>query len=166
MTVFNSHFKNLDYKVWNNFFPLEASISMSRLAKACFLLIVSLSLLSCATGTQQGVNRGDDMERLLSEAGFVKYPADTPEKLDRLMSEVQRRVIPVQEEEQTYYLYADAIFCRCLYIGDDAALNNFERFIDRRNMERNSCIDDRMRSVQEEPWREFGELGELCGDRP
>jgi hypothetical protein len=35
----------------------------------------------------------------------------------------------------------------------------------RRDLERNSCIDDRLRSAQTEPWREFGELGQLCRER-
>ena len=140
-------------------------MTVYRFIKIAFLLILSLSLFSCATGGQPVLSRSGDIERLLSEAGFVRHPADTPEKMDRIMSEVQRKVIPVQEEGQVYYLYADAIFCRCLYVGDESAFHHFERFVNRRNMERSSCIDDRLRSAQTEPWREFGALEELCSDR-
>jgi hypothetical protein len=96
----------------------------------------------------------------------VRNPADSPEKMERIRSEIQRKVIPVQEEGQTYYLYADADFCRCLYVGNERAFNRFEELIYKRDIQRSSCIDDRLRSVQDEPWREFGRLGELCSDRP
>ena len=86
--------------------------------------------------------------------------------MERIQSEVQRKVIPVQEEGQTYYLYADADLCQCLYVGNESAFRRFEELIYMKNLERNSCIDDRLRSTQTEPWREFGELGGLCSDRP
>ena len=138
----------------------------SRISTACLMLSISFSLLACATGSQPALSRDDDIEVLLSEAGFVRHMADSPEKMERIMSEVQRKVIPVQEEEgQIYYLYADAVFCRCLYVGDEKAFDLFERMLRRRDLERNSCIDDRLRSAQTEPWREFGELGQLCRER-
>ena len=105
------------------------------------------------------------MEGMLLEAGFVRNPADTPEKMARIREEIQRKVIPVQDEEQTYYIYADADFCQCLYVGDEPAFRRFEDLMYRKNLERNSCIDDRLRSTQAEPWREFGGLSGLCGDR-
>jgi hypothetical protein len=106
------------------------------------------------------------MEWMLLEAGFVRNPADTPDKMARIRKEVQRKVIPVQDEDKTYYIYADADFCECLYVGNESAFRRFEVLMHRENLERNSCIDDRLRSTQLEPWREFGELGGLCGDRP
>jgi hypothetical protein len=86
--------------------------------------------------------------------------------MERIRSEIQRKVIPVQEEGQTYYLYADADYCRCLYVGNEKAFIRFEELIYKRDIQRSFCIDDRLRSVQDEPWREFGRLGGLCSDRP
>ena len=129
------------------------------------LLIVSLFAASCTFGPKPAPSNSRNIEGLLQEAGFVRNPADTPEKMERIRSEVQRKVIPVQEKGQTYYLYADADFCQCLYVGDERAFNRFEELIYMKNLERNSCVDDRLRSSQAEPWREFGELGGLCGDR-
>ena len=134
--------------------------------KALLLLILSLSLLSCTFGPKPVVSTSRNIEGLLQDAGFVRNSADTPEKMARIRLEVQRKVIPVQEDGQTYYLYADADFCQCLYVGDESAFSRFEDLMHRRDIERSSCIDDRLRSVQDEPWREFGELGSLCSDRP
>lgn len=130
------------------------------------LLLLVFLLSSCATGSRPTLSRGPNVEVLLLESGFVRNAADTPEKLVRIQAEVQRKVIPVQDAGQTYYVYADADFCRCLYVGDESAFSRFEELIYQEQIERNSCIDERLRSAQAEPWREFGELGTLCGDRP
>jgi len=137
-----------------------------RITRICLLLIISLSLLSCATGNRPVLSTGPNLENMLLESGFVRNPADTPEKMARIRAEVQRKVIPVQEDGQTYYLYADADFCRCLYVGDEPAFRRFEDLMYLKNLQRNTCIDDRLRSTQAEPWREFGELGSLCSDGP
>ena len=129
------------------------------------LLIVSLFAASCTFGPKPAVPGSRNIEGLLLDAGFVRNPADTPEKMNRIRSEVQRKVIPVQEEGVTYYLYADADSCQCLYVGDEPAFGRFEDLLNRKNIERNSCIDNRLRSTQTEPWREFGALGSLCSGR-
>lgn len=137
-----------------------------RYLKFATLLILCLSLLSCTFGPKPTRSTPPNLEGMLLDAGFVRNPADSPEKMARIRSEVQRKVIPVEEEGQTYYLYADADFCQCLYVGDESAFNRFEDLMYKRDMERSFCIDDRLRRAQTEPWREFGELGGLCGDRP
>jgi hypothetical protein len=145
---------------------LEVSMAVRKITQVVVSLTVSLSLISCTFGPKPIVSTRPNIERLLQDAGFVRNPADSPEKMARIRSEVQRKVFPVREDGQTYYLYADADFCRCLYVGDERAFNRFEELLYRRDVQRSTCIDDRLRSVQDEPWREFGELGGLCGDRP
>ena len=140
-------------------------MTKNRFTICASLLTVSLFAASCTFGPKPVVSPSRNIEGLLLDAGFVKNPADTPEKMARIKSEVQRKVIPVQEEGQTYYLYADADFCQCLYVGDNSAFSRFEGLISMRKIERNTCIDNRLRSSQAEPWREFGELGSLCSDR-
>ncbi len=140
-------------------------MTLKRFTITTSLLVLSLSLLSCTFGPKPTPPGNRNIEGMIIEAGFVKNPADTPEKMARIRSEVQRKVIPVREEGQTYYLYADADFCQCLYVGNESAFGRFEELIYREDLERNSCIDDRLRNTQAEPWREFGALAELCSDR-
>jgi len=130
------------------------------------IILFSFVILSCTFGPKPAPSRSVSMEEMLLEAGFVRNSADTPEKLARIRKEIQRKVIPVQDDEETFYIYADADFCQCLYVGDEPAFRRFEGLMYRRNLERNSCIDDRLRSSQAEPWREFGGLGSFCNDRP
>jgi hypothetical protein len=139
---------------------------LARIIKFSSLLILSLALFACATGSEPAVSRGPDIEGMLLEAGFVRNPIDSPEKMERARAEVQRKVIPYQDLEQTYYIYVDVDVCLCLYVGNESAFRRFEELMYMKNLERSTCIDDRMRSVQAEPWREFGELGSLCSDRP
>jgi len=137
-----------------------------RITTIASFLLITLTLISCTFGPKPVVSTSRNIEGLLLDAGFVRNPADTPEKMARIRSEVQRKVIPVQEDGQIYYLYADADFCQCLYVGDESAFGRFEGLMNMERIERNTCIDDRLRSTQAEPWREFGELGSLCSDRP
>ena len=139
---------------------------ITRTIKFTSLVVLALALLSCTFGPRPTQSTAPVIEGMLLDAGFVRNQVDTPEKMERVRAEVQRKVISVEEDGQTYYIYADADFCRCLYVGDETAFNRFEDMMYRKNLERNSCIDDRLRSTQAEPWREFGGLGSLCGDRP
>jgi hypothetical protein len=141
-------------------------MSFYQITKMCFLLAISLAVLSCTFGPKPAPSGNVSMEGMLLEAGFVKNTADTPEKMARIRDEVQRKVVPVQAEDQTYYIYADADFCQCLYVGKESAFRRFEDLVRMENLKRSSCIDDRLRSNQEEPWRAFGDLGGLCSDRP
>jgi hypothetical protein len=136
-----------------------------RCLKIASLLVCTLAFLSCTFGPKPVTPGSRNIEGLLLDAGFVRNLADSPEKLERMRSEVQRKVIPVQEEGQTYYLYADADICQCLYVGTESAFHRFEDLMYRANLERNTCIDDRLRSTQAEPWREFGALSNMCGER-
>jgi len=117
------------------------------------LLILSLSVLSCATGNQSVSSSSGDIERLLLEAGFLRKPIDSPEKMERARIEVQRKVIPYQDLEGVYYIYVDVDLCRCVYTGNESAFNRFEELMFLKNVERNRHIDNRLRSNQDEPWR-------------
>jgi hypothetical protein len=157
----------LKFEIWNlKLFSPGGFMTLFRDIKVTSLIILSLFILACSTGGQPVLSGGPDIEGLLVQAGFVKNPADTPEKLARVRAEVQRKVVPVREVGQVYYIYADADFCRCLYVGDEPAFRRFEDLMRMENLQRNSCIDDRLRSTQAEPWREFGTLGDLCRGRP
>jgi len=118
------------------------------------LLILSLSVLSCATGNQSVSSSSGDIERLLLEAGFLRKPIDSPEKMERARIEVQRKVIPYQDLEGIYYIYVDVDLCQCWYTGNESAFSRFEELMYLKNVERNRYIDNRLRSIQEEPWRD------------
>jgi hypothetical protein len=101
-------------------------------ALAAYVLVAS----GCATIEQDEVTEG---EQMLSAAGFQQRLADTPEIMAHLQTLPQQDVTGHKEGDKPRYIYADATYCRCLYIGDDAA---YQRY---RQLERKSSQIDRQR---------------------
>jgi hypothetical protein len=67
-------------------------------------------------------------EQLLSAAGFNIKPADTPEKLASLQVMKQHKVVRRElKNGQLRFLYADATVCRCLYVGDEQAYQQYQK---------------------------------------
>lgn len=67
-------------------------------------------------------------ERTLAAAGFQMKFADTPEKIQSLEAvQPQRTLVPRQQDGQTRFVYADAEFCKCMYVGTDKAYQRFSR---------------------------------------
>jgi hypothetical protein len=60
-------------------------------------------------------------EHILAAAGFRKKIADTPEKLAHLETLTPaRRLVAHPRDGQLYYVYADPVVCKCLYVGTAA----------------------------------------------
>ena len=68
-----------------------------------------------------------DNERALAAAGFQMKMADTPDKLARLERLPQRKLTPVPHNEETRFVYADAKYCKCLYVGSQKAYGRYQR---------------------------------------
>jgi len=68
-------------------------------------------------------------ERMLAAAGFQMKFADTPEKLAHLETLTQRKIVPHQRDGKTYFVYADATSCKCLYAGDQEAYQRYEKIL-------------------------------------
>ena len=136
------------------------------LMQVTVLIILSMLISGCAFQQTRVGLRPSDMERMLSASGFVRNPADSPEKMAEVDSLPQRKVFPQPEGDEIYYVYADSTYCRCLYVGDGLAFARFEELIREENYSRGQCIDDRLRQRSEQAWQAWGSLGNLCSDRP
>jgi hypothetical protein len=84
------------------------------------LAVVACGLLGGPAGAQERL----DMR--LADAGFVMRPANTPDKMARL------RLIPphkfvgrTKRGGLRYYLYADPVGCRCVFVGDQRAMQAY-----------------------------------------
>lgn len=107
----------------------------SRLIWVCILGAAAIFALSgCAEFQQQ---KYQDKIKLLEEAGFKRIPANTPMKLEKLKELDQNRLTMMESEEGSYYVYADAEKCKCVYAG---TYKNFERY------------QELSRSLQKEEW--------------
>ncbi len=68
-----------------------------------------------------------DTERTLSAAGFKMKFADTPKQLLNTQTMVQRQLVSHMKDGSVYYVYADAEFCKCLYVGSDEAYQRYQK---------------------------------------
>lgn len=62
---------------------------------------------------------------LLEDAGFKMREANTPQKMERLRSLTPHKLIARKKNGVPYYLYADPDDCKCLFIGDQIAFENY-----------------------------------------
>jgi hypothetical protein len=98
---------------------------MTRSRSTCIgMVILALALGSCAS---MGRSKAMETERLLMAAGFQMRLADSDEKLAQLQKLPQRTLAPRNHEGRPVFLYADAKFCKCLYVGTEQADRRFER---------------------------------------
>ena len=87
--------------------------------------VMAILLLGCAAIEKQDT---EGTEQRLSAAGFNIKPADTPEKLASLQVMKQHKVVRRElNNGQLRFLYADATVCRCLYVGDEQAYQQYQK---------------------------------------
>jgi hypothetical protein len=87
--------------------------------------VMAILLAGCAAVEKQDT---EDTEQLLSAAGFNIKLADTPEKLASLQVMKQHKVVRRElSNGQLRFLYADDTVCRCLYVGDEQAYQQYQK---------------------------------------
>ena len=98
-------------------------------------LAAVLFLGACATAARQDAN---EIEPLLLAAGFQKRVADTPEKLAHLQSMPALKMMPQTYKGNFFYVLPDPAGCRCMYVGSEAAFEQYEALVIRNSMARDS----------------------------
>ena len=95
------------------------------------VLASSLALGACASGER---DRAIVIEPLLVAAGFQKRVADTPEKLAHLQQLEPLKLVPHARKTSVYYVYADPNGCRCMYVGNEMAFEQYQGLVLKQNM--------------------------------
>jgi hypothetical protein len=90
---------------------------------------LSIVILAGALGGCAGIERQDslDTEKLLAAAGFEMRPAPITEGPQALANTARSRLIVDREGSGTVYTYVDGRNCRCTYVGDSKAYDQFRR---------------------------------------
>ena len=114
--------------------------------RGLLLPVICLSALcgGCAYTQRQ---KAQQVEPMLSAAGFKVKLADTPEKLAKLQAVPQLKLKPLQRDGKLYYAYVDAAGCRCTYLGDQAAYQNYQILL---QQQRNARDDTRAANVNDD----------------
>jgi hypothetical protein len=119
-----------------------------RLKSTILFTVFATALVGCAAMKIQGIKARNaaDMEQLLSAAGFKMKPADTPEKLSHLKTLTRQRLVPHEHNGNVHYVYADANFCKCLYVGDQEAYERYRKLAVQKRM-----AEGQMRALEVNP---------------
>ena len=86
------------------------------------LLLGICGLTACQT-QQQVVEQRED---LLSAAGFIVRPANTPERQAMLNRLPPHKFVQRVNGDVVHYVYADPLVCGCLYVGTQQAYNQYK----------------------------------------
>lgn len=81
--------------------------------------------------------------------------ADTPEKLASLQALTQRKILVYTWQDRLYFVWPDARFCRCLYLGNEAQYQKYARLGFEQKLERErltAAEQDEAASLFEGPW--------------
>jgi hypothetical protein len=92
-----------------------------RVAQVRVATLVAATLLAGAASAGQ---EGTDMK--LEDMGFTMRPASTPAQIERLRLLPARKFVRRTKEGRRYYLYADPDYCQCVFVGNEAAMKNYQ----------------------------------------
>ena len=91
------------------------------------LLLPLLALLLGGCAAIEKANR-ENAERVLSAAGFLPHPANTPDRMESLASLPPHKVVRKLRGGEFYYVYADPEQ-DIVYIGDQAAYGKYQELL-------------------------------------
>jgi hypothetical protein len=95
-------------------------------------VVAAIALLAGCAAIQSEQAKSTD--ELLSAAGFIMVPADTPEKLNMLKTLTPKKVQFSVRDNKPLYWYADPYDCKCIWTGDQAAYDRYERMVYESNL--------------------------------
>jgi hypothetical protein len=92
------------------------------------LAVVMLALAGCAAFQPNPQAVADQKESMLAAAGFKMLPAETPDKLAHAQSLPQLTIKYYTDSDGSlHYWMADAQYCQCVYVGNEAAYQKFKQ---------------------------------------
>ncbi len=124
--------------------------------KTMMMLITLGSLIAGCAAIHE--SKAIKKERMLAAAGFHIKLADTQKKLDHLKTLPQRRIFRKKHEGKVYYIYADASFCKCLYVGTKEAYQNYQDTLEQMQMAKEDIQEAEMYRETEAEWEPWAPL--------
>ncbi len=92
------------------------------------LTIFSVALIALAAGcAETPAERAQRIEPMLAAAGFHMHPADTSAREAQLKNVTPLKVRYYPHDGKPHYWFADPVYCDCIYIGNEAAYDAYER---------------------------------------
>lgn len=86
-------------------------------------LAACLGLAACQTLSVQ------EREDLLTQAGFTRKEADTPEKIAKMRSLAANKFNQVVQNGRLVFVYADPNVCNCIYLGYQDSFDRYRELL-------------------------------------
>ncbi len=99
-------------------------------APAVILGAVMLLVQSCTIPVNKPL-----MESLLIKAGFQVKRADTPDRLAHMKTLTPLKLVRHDRDGVPYYVFADPDGCQCVYVGNAAAYQQFQKLAHQSELE-------------------------------
>jgi hypothetical protein len=100
-------------------------------AALCLIVTFSAALFGCSSLQPQPptpAQQAEQIEPMLSAAGFRMLPADTPQRQQQLRSMAPLQVnYYLGKTGLLHYYMADPDYCNCMYIGSEEDYQRYER---------------------------------------
>ncbi len=91
-------------------------------------LLLTAMLVAIAAGcAETPVERAQRIEPMLAAAGFHMHPADNAARDAELKDVTPLKLRFYPHNGKLHYWFADPAYCDCLYIGDEAAYDAYQR---------------------------------------
>ena len=121
------------------------------------LVLLALLVFSCAAMRQSAAL---DKERILAAAGFQMKLANTLERQDHLENFVpQRKITPHTIDGQLRFVYADAEYCKCVYVGSEAANQRYQKLALEKQISDQQAETASMNQATSMNWGAWGRWG-------
>jgi hypothetical protein len=104
---------------------------MYRIGFALTSVVLLFAISGCAAIQGEKAASTDEM---LAAAGFIIVSADTPEQEQMLNSLTPNKVQFSVRDNKPLYWYADPYNCKCIWTGDQAAYDRYEKLVYESNL--------------------------------
>ncbi len=122
--------------------------------------LLGLGLLCGCQTQQQIVTLKEDN---LSAAGFIIRPANTPERQAMLQRLPPHKFVQRVNGDTVHYVYADPSVCGCLYVGTQAAFNQYKLHQQQQNLADEQQMTAQMYADPAWNWSAWGPWGPAVG---
>ena len=93
---------------------------------ALFVVCATSVAIGCVSVRSQ---RATETESMLGAAGFEMKRASDPDARMLLDTVPSREIVKrVRSDGSSYYVYADAKWCKCVYVGDEKAYEDYQAY--------------------------------------
>ncbi len=115
----------------------------------------ALALTGCMTPQERVEQKADD----LAAAGFLVRPANTPERQAMLRRLPPHRFVMSSRGGTVTYVWADPTVCRCLYVGDQTAYDQYRYAARQQRLANERLLTAQLYSDASWDWGAWGPWG-------